>query len=127
VIVGAEVDAVFAAMGIGPQALMWSMLGSILGAPLAKSAGRIRQGVVFVVVVFAGALLGTIAAHRFHAGDALYRMGWCFALAGAFHPMSSAFVKAVPALVAAVAASIALRVSAASSADEAGKKDGDRP
>lgn len=91
--------AVFAVLGVEPQALVWSMVGAIFGAPLAPPAGRLRQVAVFVAVVLACALLGHWAADSWHDGSVRARNAWCLISAAVFHPASSAFVSSVPGAV----------------------------
>lgn len=90
---------VMALLGVEPQALAWAMVGAIFGAPLAPPAGRVRQVLVFVGVILACALLGTVAAEFFGHTAPRWRNAWCLAFGGVFHPLAAAFVKAVPQLV----------------------------
>lgn len=101
---------VLALLGVEPQALAWAAVGAIFGAPLAPPAGRVRQVLVFVGVILACALLGTVVAESFAAfGSTRWRNAWCVILAGLFHPLSARLVKVVPDLVASVLAGIAQR------------------
>jgi hypothetical protein len=102
--------AALAVLGVEPQALAWAMVGAIFGAPLAPPAGRVRQVLVFLAVILACALLGTVAAEYFgHAASPRWRNAWCMALAGFFHPVTAVLVKAVPPLVGNILASLAQR------------------
>lgn len=113
--------AVLAVLGLEPQALAWSMVGAIFGAPLAPPAGRVRQALVFVAVVLACALLGTIMAEFFNAASPRWRNGWSMVLAGIFHPVSAALVKAAPGIVVGLIAGLAARRGGAAQ-DEGGNK-----
>jgi MFS-type transporter involved in bile tolerance (Atg22 family) len=90
--------AFFALIGVEPQAVLWGMVGAIFGAPLAPPAGRMRQVAVFLAVMLICALLGTWAAEEWHAGSTRARNVWAAALAFGFHPLSAAFVGALPDL-----------------------------
>lgn len=101
--------AVVALLGVEPQALAWAMVGSIFGAPLAPPSGRLRQVLVFIGVVMACALLGTVAAEFMGHVSTRARNAWCMGLGLVFHPLSAAVVAAVPGLVTTLAGVIAKR------------------
>lgn len=118
--------AVVALLGVEPQALAWAMVGAIFGAPLAPPAGRMRQVLVFVGVMLASALLGTVAADWAGTTSVRWRNAWCLVFGGVFHPLSSAVVAAVPNIVATLLHAFAARRGAGAPPGQQGGPDGPR-
>lgn len=110
--------AVVALLGVEPQALAWSMVGAILGAPLAPPSGRVRQVVLFGGVVMACALLGTVGADVFGPATPRGRNAWCMVLGGIFHPASAALISAVPGVITTMLHAFAARRGAGGSTSQ---------
>lgn len=87
-----------AAIGIEPQALFWSLIGSTLGLSLAPVTTRFRAVTLFAAVVFAAALLGSWLAHYYEMAW-MARNGFSLIVATLFHPIFTAAVAKVPDLV----------------------------
>jgi hypothetical protein len=97
-----------AMLGIEPASLVWGLIGATLGLSLApKDASRLRSVFIFCAVVLAAALLGTAGGAYYeetHAnGNAhVYRVvrNVLVMLVGcAFHPLFTAMVTNLPAVV----------------------------
>lgn len=95
-------------IGVQPQPLFWALIGATLGLSLAAEAGRLRAVSVFVAVIFASALIGSWAAHHVDATD-FGRNGLSLVVAALFHPIFSAAIAQVPAVVASIGAWFANR------------------
>ena len=91
-----------ALFGVEPQTLIFATVGAIFGEPLAPPAGTFRKVLLFIGVVVASAMLGAWAAEYFSLTGKYSRNGCALAIAFAFHPLSAAFVQAVPAMARAV-------------------------
>lgn len=97
---GYAFGAVFVALvGVEPQALVWGVVGAVIGLTFAPPTGRFRAGLVFLAVAFASAALGTWAAEYWHSGSHVARNAWSLGVAVLFHPLFAALVQAVPAAV----------------------------
>lgn len=91
--------ALLAQLGIEPAPLFWAVVGGSLGVSFAAAATRWRVASVFVAVVLTCSLFGTWLAHRYIGGEALSRNTFACVLAIFFHPLLSAAVTRVPAVV----------------------------
>jgi hypothetical protein len=99
---GAGVGAVIVGLiGIEPQVLFFACVGAGLGIPLAPPAGRFRSAAVFVLVVFASALLGSWVAAEYFEGAVPTRIafaskGFSLILGATFHVLFSTVVSTIP-------------------------------
>lgn len=92
-----------ASLGVEPQAIVWALVGSILGLTLAKPSSRVYAVALFFASTLACALMATVIAEHYFAGSVGARNVCAVILAAAFHPLFEAFISAVPGLVAAFA------------------------
>jgi hypothetical protein len=92
-----------ASLGVEPQAIVWALVGSILGLTLAKPASRAYAVALFVASTLACALFATWISDNYFAGSAGARNVCAVVLAASFHPLFEAFISAIPGLVAAFA------------------------
>lgn len=90
---------IVAMLGVEPQALLWASVGAFIGLPIAAQTGRLRAAAVYVAVVLSCALLGTLIAVQVANGAVVARNSAALVLAMGFHPILSAAVGAIPALV----------------------------
>lgn len=105
--VGAGAGALILSMlGVEAQALLWAAVGASVGITLAPQSGRLRAALTFGSVVLLSALAGTYVAHEHLAGSVVARNAISAATAMLFHPLFTAAVAGVPALVASIAARI---------------------
>lgn len=86
-------------VGVEPQALIWGIVGAVIGLTFAPPTGRVRAAMVFGAVAFASAALGTWASEYWHGGSHVARNAWAMVIATVFHPLFAAVVQAVPAAV----------------------------
>lgn len=76
----------FAAFGIEPQALIWALVGSVLGVTFAPASGRLYAIAMFVAATMTCALIATWASIRYLDGDPLSRNLVAVLSAAIFHP-----------------------------------------
>lgn len=92
-----------AVTGVEPQPLFWAMVGAVVGLATAPTTGRARAIVVFIAVVLLSALAGTFLANvGFSIAPPfvpLARNAFSALIAMIFHPLTTAFVNALPLLL----------------------------
>lgn len=93
------VAALLTALGIGPHALFWALIGATAGMSVAPQSGRLRACVVFGCAVLASALLGTYIAQEYLAGARIAANTAALVMGALFHPLLAAATAAVPAIV----------------------------
>jgi len=86
-------------VGVEPQAIVWGIVGSILGVTLAKPSGRIYAMLLFVAATLTCALLGTVMGDYFAPGSAIVRNSCTVIIGAIFHPLLSALISAAPGLI----------------------------
>lgn len=102
---GAGVGAlILSTLGVEPQALLWAAVGASIGVTLAPASGRVRSMLTFMAVVLLSSLAGTYVAHEHLAGSVVARNAVSAGVAMLFHPLFTAAVSGVPAVVASLAA-----------------------
>lgn len=96
----AGTSALFVSMiGVEPQTLVWSVVGSVIGVALAKPAGRAYAVALFLAATLTCGLLATIASAQWFDNSAMARNGLAVLLGAAFHPGLQAFFASIPAVV----------------------------
>jgi hypothetical protein len=91
---------ILATLGVEPQALLWGAVGASIGLTVAPASGRVRAVLMFCAVVMMSALAGTYFAEHHMAGSIVARNAAAAATAALFHPLFTAAVAGLPALVA---------------------------
>jgi hypothetical protein len=89
-------------LGIDPRALMFAAVGATLTEPAAPSLGSWRTLWLFVAVTLVSGLFATLAAKALHDGDGGWAGAWGLGFGLGMQPLMAEFVKAIPALAAAV-------------------------
>ena len=107
----AGTSAVFVSIvGVEPQAIVWGLVGSILGVTLAKPSGRAYAILLFIAATLTCALLGTVTGAYFAPGSPLVRNSCTVVIGAIFHPLLSALIGAAPGLIERFVAFISRRV-----------------
>jgi hypothetical protein len=88
-----------ALLGVEPQAIVWSLVGCVLGVTLAKPASRLYTVFLFLAATLACALWGTMASDHFFGGSALARNSISVLLGAVFHPLLAAVIGTIPGIV----------------------------
>lgn len=90
---------ILATIGLEPQAIVWGLVGSVLGVALAKPSTRLYSAVLFLAATLTCALLGSVLAAEYFAGKVMPRNITIVAIGVAFHPLLQAFIAAIPDFV----------------------------
>lgn len=101
---------IFAALGVEPQAIVWAIVGSILGVTFAPPTGRLYAVALFVAATMSCALLATGVSNAYFAGAPIPRNISAVMLAAVFHPALKAFIERIGMLVGAWIEAIAKRI-----------------
>lgn len=90
---------ILAALGLEPQAIVWGIVGAVLGVSLAKPATRTYSILLFFAATLTCALLGSVLAAEYFASKIGPRNALIVAIGAAFHPLLQAFIAAIPDFV----------------------------
>lgn len=94
---------ILALTGIEPQPIFWALLGATVGLSLAPATTRLRAAIVFIAVVLLSALGGTFLTSVAFSVQAAFvpltRNAFSAIIAMLFHPLLTAFVNSIPAVV----------------------------
>lgn len=93
---------VVAAIGVDPQALLWALIGAVIGLSFAPPAAWWRAVLLFLAVVMVCALFGTWASVEAFDGSTVARNAMAAGIAIVFHPMLAAAVSQAAAALAAL-------------------------
>lgn len=87
-----------ATLGLEPQAILWALVGSVLGVTLAPPTSRLYAVFLFVAATLTCAL-GATALSAAYFGSPMARNLCAVLLAALFHPIFKALIGRVPTLV----------------------------
>jgi len=90
-----------AVLGVEPQAIIWSLVGSVIGVVLAKPSGRFYAVALFIAATLSCALIGTAAAQSFQWGNT-GRNAFSAVMGVCFHPALAALISEVPTIIKAI-------------------------
>lgn len=86
-------------LGVEPQAIIWAIVGSIIGVALAPPTGRLYAIALFVAATMTCALIATLISAQYFAGAPLPRNVAAVLLAAGFHPIFKKFIERAGELV----------------------------
>ncbi len=95
------------ALGVEPQAIIWAIVGSIIGVIAAPPTGKLYACAMFLAATLMCALFGTWVSHEYFAGAAIQRNMAACMLAALFHPIIKKLLESVGTVVGAWIARIA--------------------
>lgn len=75
-----------AALGVEPQAVIWAIVGSILGVIFAPPTGKLYAVAMFAAATLTCALVATYISAEWFSGGHLQRNVAAVLLAASFHP-----------------------------------------
>lgn len=88
-----------ASLGVEPQAIIWAIVGSILGVTLAPKTGRGYAVAMFLAATLTCALLATYLSSEYFAGGVLQRNVVAVLLAATFHPALKVLIERVGTVI----------------------------
>lgn len=99
-----------AALGVEPQAVIWSFVGCIIGVTLAKPAGRFYAILMFIAATLTCALCGTLTAELWLDRSVTGRNVCAVVYGVIFHPAVAALIGMVPGTFDAIKAFVVRRI-----------------